>query len=71
MEEQSNYYELVKLIPKDLKCTGCLNNIPILHLLSDYTECRGHYGLGGRLYKNSLVLIGAETHSANLEAIRR
>ena len=43
-------YELVKLIPKDLKCTVVSNNIPILHLLSDYQNVEV-IGLGGRLYK--------------------
>ncbi|EIV4890129.1 DeoR/GlpR transcriptional regulator, partial [Salmonella enterica] len=61
-------YELVKLIPKDLKCTVISNNIPILHLLSDYQNIEV-MGLGGRLYKNSLVLIGAET-IRELESIR-
>ena len=61
-------YELVKLIPKDLKCTVVSNNIPILHLLSVYQNVEV-IGLGGRLYKNSLVLIGAET-IRELEAIR-
>ncbi|EKK8347284.1 TPA_asm: DeoR/GlpR transcriptional regulator, partial [Salmonella enterica subsp. diarizonae] len=41
---------------------------PILHLLSDYQNIEV-MGLGGRLYKNSLVLIGAET-IRELESIR-
>ncbi|MFP1528687.1 hypothetical protein ACLB1R_24795 [Escherichia coli] len=63
MEEQL-ITNSVKLIPKDLKCTVVSNNIPILHLLSDYQNVEV-IGLGGRLYKNSLVLIGAETLFAN------
>lgn len=53
-------YQLVKQIPDSKNCTIITNSIPIMNLLKHYPNTTV-IGLGGTLFKESLVLVGTET----------
>lgn len=52
-------YQLVKQLPKDIRCTVISNSLPILTLLNEYPNVTVVM-LGGTLFKQSMVSVGYE-----------
>lgn len=61
-------YQLVKQLPKDMRCTIVTNSVPIMMLLKEYENVNTII-LGGNLYQQSSITVGYDTIK-QLECIR-